>query len=418
MEFCRRLSQRSRRRYSLPSEAQWEYACRAGSSTAYAFGSELTAELANLRFHAGRLTDPGAPTSATAGPQTTPVQVDPDHPYHPANAWGLRDMHGNVREWCLDHWHDSYSGAPRDGSAWIDAEASATAERVVRGGSWMDLPSEARSACRRRLPPQSREPGIVGLRVVCLPPRPTVDREERLAVNPGGMFRKGQGLDTLPLSTGVKPLVYVSYAWGNRIRAEQALAQSVDIVDHEQLVDELCTVLAQDDRILVGRDQQLIKTAGSIDSVAADIVRGGLMIAVISKEYLRSKWCMKEELLQVFRRRNFDPQEFSLDVLTLVLDNALADFRDEESLISYWFQRLERERKSLEKADPQRQHSPRSWMDVADLEELLRVLPDLLQALRYRFIPPLAEIIREGGVHAIRQLVMQRLRKKGLEVSG
>ena len=165
MEFCRRLSQRSRRRYTLPSEAQWEYACRAGSSTAYAFGSELTAELATLRFHAGRLSDPGAPASATAGQQTTPVQVDSDHP---ANAWGLRDMHGNVREWCLDHWHDSYRGAPHDGSAWIDAEAPATAERVVRGGSWMDLPSDARSACRRRLPPQSREP-IVGLRVVCLP---------------------------------------------------------------------------------------------------------------------------------------------------------------------------------------------------------------------------------------------------------
>jgi CheY-like chemotaxis protein len=87
-------------------------------------------------------------------------------------------MHGNVREWCLDHWHDSYRGAPHDGSAWIDAEAPATAERVVRGGSWMDLPSDARSACRRRLPPQSREP-IVGLRVVCLPgpPGPAISRD-------------------------------------------------------------------------------------------------------------------------------------------------------------------------------------------------------------------------------------------------
>jgi formylglycine-generating enzyme required for sulfatase activity len=190
MEFCRRLSQRSRRRYTLPSEAQWEYACRAGSSTAYAFGSELTAELATLRFHAGRLSDPGAPASATAGQQTTPVQVDSDHP---ANAWGLRDMHGNVREWCLDHWHDSYRGAPHDGSAWIDAEAPATAERVVRGGSWMDLPSEARSACRRRLSAQSREPGIVGLRVVCLPGGGGVQPvalEEMAEGKLRGLFRK------------------------------------------------------------------------------------------------------------------------------------------------------------------------------------------------------------------------------------
>jgi hypothetical protein len=126
---------------------------------------------------------------------------------------------------------------------------------------------------------------------------------------------------------------------------------------------------------------------------------------------------MKKELLQVFRRRNFDLQEFSLDVLPLVLEDALDDFRDMYHLFDYWRQRLEWERKPLEKEDPQRQHSPRSWMDVADLEELLRVLPDLLQALRYRFIPPLAEIIREGGVHAIRQLVMQRLREKREEVS-
>jgi hypothetical protein len=88
---------------------------------------------------------------------------------HPANAWGLHDMHGNVWEWCLDHWHASYSGAPADGTAWIDAQAPANTDRVVRGGAWSDPPSDARSACRYRLPPQSREPAIVGLRVVCMP---------------------------------------------------------------------------------------------------------------------------------------------------------------------------------------------------------------------------------------------------------
>jgi hypothetical protein len=315
-------------------------------------------------------------------------------------------MHGNVWEWCLDHWHANYRGAPHDGSAWIDANAPATADRVVRGGAWSDPPSDARSACRYRLPAESREPAIVGLRVVCL------------QGGPGGMFGKGQGFDPLPLSTGVKPLVYVSYAWRNRARAEQALEQSASIIDHDQMVDELCTVLAQDDQISVGRDKQLIKAGGSIDSVAADIVRGGLIIAVIGKEFLRSDSCMKDELLQAFRRRNFDLQEFGSDVLALVLDDALADFRDPESLISYWSQRLERKRKSLEKEDPQRKHSPRSWMDVADNEELLRVLPDLLQALRNYAIPRGVESIREGDFHAIRQLVMQRLQEKGLEVSG
>ena len=145
MEFCRRLSQRTRRRYTLPSEAQWEYACRAGSTSPYAFGTTLTAELVTL------------------GQQTTPVQR------HPANAWGLCDMHGNVWEWCLDHWHANYRGAPNDGTAWIDANAPANADRVVRGGAWSDPPSVARSACRHHLPPQSSEPAMVGIRVVCLP---------------------------------------------------------------------------------------------------------------------------------------------------------------------------------------------------------------------------------------------------------
>ena len=162
-EFCRRLSQRTSRRYSLPSEAQWEYACRAGTTSPYAFGAALTAELATLRFHTGRLDDPGATAWAKEGQQTTPVLL------HPANAWGLHDMHGNVWEWCLDHWHASYSGAPADGTAWIEAQAPANTDRVVRGGAWSDPPSDARSACRYRLPPQSREPAIVGLRVVCMP---------------------------------------------------------------------------------------------------------------------------------------------------------------------------------------------------------------------------------------------------------
>jgi formylglycine-generating enzyme required for sulfatase activity len=160
MEFCRRLSQRTSRHYTLPSEAQWEYACRAGSSTPYSFGAELLAEIASLRFLTEAVEDP----LAMQRQQTTPVH------HHPANAWGLHDMHGNVWEWCLDHWHGSYRAAPPDGSAWIEANAPATADRVVRGGAWSDPPSDARSACRYRLPAQSRDPAIVGMRVVCLPP--------------------------------------------------------------------------------------------------------------------------------------------------------------------------------------------------------------------------------------------------------
>jgi formylglycine-generating enzyme required for sulfatase activity len=164
MEFCRRLSLRKGRHYTLPSEAQWEYACRAGTTTPYAFGFRLTPELGNLRLE-------GAEAGATDLQHTTPVQR------YPANAWGLHDMHGNVWEWCLDHWHANYRGAPNDGTAWIDANAPASADRVVRGGAWSDPASDARSACRYRLPPQARDAAITGLRVVCLPAAPGQESE-------------------------------------------------------------------------------------------------------------------------------------------------------------------------------------------------------------------------------------------------
>ena len=164
MEFCRRLSLRKGRHYTLPSEAQWEYACRAGTTTPYAFGFRLTPELGNLRLEGGE--------AGAVDPQhTTPVQR------YPANAWGLHDMHGNVWEWCLDHWHADYHGAPNDGMAWIDANAPASADRVVRGGAWSDPASDARSACRYRLPPQARDAAITGLRVVCLPAAPGQESE-------------------------------------------------------------------------------------------------------------------------------------------------------------------------------------------------------------------------------------------------
>jgi formylglycine-generating enzyme required for sulfatase activity len=161
MEFCLRLAQHTRRNYTLPSESQWEYACRAGSTTPYAFGSELTADLANFNQLMPSLDPEIYQEVGYTG--SAPVRR------YPANAWGLHDTHGNVWEWCLDHWHSSYSGAPSDGTAWIDADAPATTPRVLRGGSWDDSPADSRSACRRRLTPKMPDLGTVGLRVVCLP---------------------------------------------------------------------------------------------------------------------------------------------------------------------------------------------------------------------------------------------------------
>jgi formylglycine-generating enzyme required for sulfatase activity len=164
MEFCNRLSQRTGRYFSLPSEAQWEYACRAGSTMPFAFGATLTSELANY----------DATSSYADGPkgeyreQTTPVGM------FPANAWGLHDMHGNVREWCLDHWHNSYAGAPSDGSAWLTPSASEEEPRLLRGGSWDGNPRDCRSAYRNRYQPDNAN-NNVGFRVVCLPQGPSLN---------------------------------------------------------------------------------------------------------------------------------------------------------------------------------------------------------------------------------------------------
>ena len=168
MEFSRRLNKRlgpsAGRTYTLPSEAQWEYACRAGTSTPFAFGETLTAELANYR--ATETYGNGA--KGEWRKQTTPVGM------FPANAWGLHDMHGNVWEWCLDAWHGSYEGAPTDGSAWMDGQGEQAVERSgpVRGGSWSNHPKECRSASRVRYRPES-EFRLFGFRVVCLPQSPS-----------------------------------------------------------------------------------------------------------------------------------------------------------------------------------------------------------------------------------------------------
>jgi formylglycine-generating enzyme required for sulfatase activity len=138
VEFCDRLSKHSGRTYSLPSEAQWEYACRGGTKTPFAFGHTLSTDLAN---YDGDYTYADGPKGEKRG-KTIAVGG------FPANAFGLYDMHGNVYEWCLDHWHDNYEGAPIDGSAWIENDSNADTERVLRGGSWIYRPWWCRSACR------------------------------------------------------------------------------------------------------------------------------------------------------------------------------------------------------------------------------------------------------------------------------
>jgi formylglycine-generating enzyme required for sulfatase activity len=163
VEFCDRLngfveariSNKTKRTYRLPSEAEWEYACRAGTTTPFHFGETITADLAN---YDGNYTY-GSGSKGKYRGETTPVGS-----FGVANAFGLYDMHGNVWEWCADHWHENYNGAPTDGSAWLTAEQSAG--RLLRGGSWGNYPSYCRSACRYYSVPDVRY-NYIGFRVVC-----------------------------------------------------------------------------------------------------------------------------------------------------------------------------------------------------------------------------------------------------------
>jgi len=167
VEFCDRLTILTNRQYRLPTEAEWEYACRAGTTTPFHFGKTITTELANYRG-----TDneeykwSGSYGDGPKGEhreETTPVNQ-----FEGANAFGLCDMHGNVWEWCQDHWHSSYKGAPTDGSAWI--EGGSSERRILRGGSWGDDPWLCRSAFRDDLGP-GFDDSYLGFRVVCSAPR-------------------------------------------------------------------------------------------------------------------------------------------------------------------------------------------------------------------------------------------------------
>jgi formylglycine-generating enzyme required for sulfatase activity len=158
MEFCRRLQLRTGKHYTLPSEAQWEYACRAGSTTPFHFGDTILAKLANynanIRYGDGPKDEYRQQTTAVAS--------------FPANGWGLYDLHGNVWEWCSDHWHASYEGAPENDRPWIEENADKNPYRLLRGGSWGHDPRNCRSAYRLILHPGDRSLNV-GFRVCCLP---------------------------------------------------------------------------------------------------------------------------------------------------------------------------------------------------------------------------------------------------------
>jgi len=148
VEFCKRLSAKEGKTYRLPTEAEWEYACRAGTTTLYSFGDD-TASLEKYAWY-----------EDNSDWKTHPVgQKKP-------NAWGLHDMHGNTWEWCADRWaDDSYTASPMDDPP----RAETGSGRVIRGGGWKDAIWDCRAANRSAFVPTGRLPHL-GFRVAAVPP--------------------------------------------------------------------------------------------------------------------------------------------------------------------------------------------------------------------------------------------------------
>jgi formylglycine-generating enzyme required for sulfatase activity len=166
-EFCQQLVKMTGRDYRLPSEAEWEYACRAGTRTPFCFGETLTTDLANyVGEHVYRSEPKGTyrHESIQAGAL-------------PPNGFGLHEMHGNVWEWCADAWHDDYVGAPSDGSPW---ESKTDWPRVLRGGCWHDPPGLCRSAARLKQMPDEAE-DFFGFRIALSSLEQTPDRVKHVS---------------------------------------------------------------------------------------------------------------------------------------------------------------------------------------------------------------------------------------------
>ncbi|BAY13762.1 SUMF1/EgtB/PvdO family nonheme iron enzyme [Calothrix sp. NIES-2098] len=159
VEFCDRLSKHTNKEYRLPSEAEWEYACRAGTTTPFHFGETITTKLANYNGNYTYALEPKGKKRR----ETTEVGS------FPTNGFGLYDVHGNVWEWCQDTRHSSYQGAPTDGSAWFNDNNQLyqkLGRAMLRGGSWIDEPTDCRSAYRSS-PYRDFHNDVIGFRVVC-----------------------------------------------------------------------------------------------------------------------------------------------------------------------------------------------------------------------------------------------------------
>ena len=180
-DFCRRLSARAwaagslprNWEFRLPTEAQWEYACRAGTTTATSFGGAMTSKQANFD---------GRPNAGARIGNSIPGESVKVGSY-PANAWGLHDMHGNVWEWCRDFYHASLPGGTDPDLVDVKGQPNrdGTYSRVRRGGAWIELYEHSRSAMRLKYEPERRSDHI-GFRIVAVEKTRLASRDREGAV--------------------------------------------------------------------------------------------------------------------------------------------------------------------------------------------------------------------------------------------
>lgn len=254
-EFCSRLAAYTGRPYRLPSEAEWEYACRAGTTTPFCFGNTLTDQLAN--YDASHPADNnGSPGKNRQG--TTPV----DH-FGIANHFGLSDMHGNVFEWCADTWHETYESAPTDGRAWT--KGGALSRRIQRGGGWGLEQNYALSGRRSHDAPESRDVNF-GLRVVC-------------------SLSGAQSTDADRSQAPIR--IFVSYA-----AADEAL---------KNLLCEQLESLTEQSVIITIDSQRVVPGMNWTGQLRDSLEQADIILMLISSNYLASQLCRAEMMTAVNR---------------------------------------------------------------------------------------------------------------------
>jgi hypothetical protein len=199
-----------------------------------------------------------------------------------------------------------------------------------------------------------------------------------------------------------RPLVYVSYAWGDETDAGK---------EQELIVDELCEALEKYDGFIVGRDKRRQQIGDSLEDFAADIARADIIIAVVNKKYLRSYDCMVEELHYTFRRSNYGREEFRRRVCLLLLDDAIPDISISNDLRSYWNELYDEVHSKLKDLDPGKTNSPHAWNVLSDILEFKGRMRDMLSALTDSVMPLGYDQITLNDFQELRGLIRTRLKE-------